>query len=191
LLQQYFGPEGSVALSNRPDATDAGMAHYHDGSPTGAAHGLQWTVVDDRPADELATLAWFDQNDRSEYLAHAILDGKLSDTTEEERDLAVSWVAYLEDLVPDRPRYGIREDPLRAEQRAFMFELQADLRAVGGEPRDWGRLGDRLELADGTVLVVENVSSDGGIYPGWYCVSRYRGNPNLPEDTLVERTVLG
>jgi hypothetical protein len=188
-LQQYWGPEGGVALSTRFDATDAGMAHYHDGSIHGGAHGLVWTVLDDRSPDEMATWPWFDQDERSAYLARAILDGKLSNATEEERDLAVSWVAYLEEEDADRPRYGIREEPYRAEQRAFILELEADLAAADSK-RDWKRRGERRELSDGTLLEVDNVRSDGGLYATWYCVSRYPNALAPRRNELIERRYL-
>jgi hypothetical protein len=51
--------------------------------------------------------------------------------------------------------------------------------------RAWGAT---RTLPDGSVLVVENVSSDGGIYPTWYCVSRYRGGRR--DRDLIERSYL-
>src|SRR5690606_19301757 len=129
---------------------------------------------------------WFDQDERSVYLAGEILAGRLSNATEEERDLAVSWTAAAEGLTDEWPRYGIREAPVRAQWREYLFELTADLVAAGGKPRAWARLGEQRELADGSVAVVENVTSDGGIYLGWYCVSRYPDHEARWRD-LLER----
>jgi hypothetical protein len=123
------------------------------------------------------------------YLAREILAGRLSKATEEERDLAVSWSALAEGISDDRPRYGIRETPIRAQIRELIFGLEADLAAAGGEPRDWARAGERHAFADHTVCVVEPVRSDGGTYGGWYCLSRYL----VAEGTerLIERVYLG
>jgi hypothetical protein len=155
---------------------------------SGRAHGLEWTPVSD--ARELVSLPWFDQDARSLHVARAILAGVLTDASDEEKDLAVSWTAFAEGLAP-RPRYGIREAPVRAAQREILLELEADLAAAGGAPRTWARLGEWHSLPDGTVLLVENVGSDGGIYEGWYCVSRYPADDMGRPTSLLERTYLG
>jgi hypothetical protein len=189
LLAQYHRADGRLALSYAPYRDDAAaVAQFHKpGALDGTAHGLEWAVLD-APADEMAAYPWFDQDARSIYLAAEVLAGRLTGATHEERDLAVSWTAYAERLVEDRPWFGrpwfgLREAPERAEERAYIDELRVALTRVTGR-KPWYRLGERHHLCDGTTLVIEQRRADGGWYVGCYVVSRYRDKNPAP----VERS---
>ncbi|MEY9857757.1 hypothetical protein ABH935_003370 [Catenulispora sp. GAS73] len=191
LLQQYHGPEGAAWLSREPTTGDEDViAHYHrPGSTSGAAYGLNW-VVPDGPAEKIAAYSWFDQDERSIYLADAIATGALPDVSAQEYEVAALWQAYAAGTVSRRPPLGLREDTVRTAERAYVDELRAEV-AVVGEDRDrWHRLGEIRPLPDGSALVVEREESDGGWYAGCYVVSRYPSADRRSDAYLIERTYL-
>jgi hypothetical protein len=185
LLQECLGADGDDLAKAKRAILDA--PHTVE---EGSSHGLQWRVLCPRMAPDMGSLRWFDQDERSIYLAQQIREGWLSDATTEEHHLAHVWRHYAQRRSSSRPRFGLREDAVRAEERAFLNMLRDDWATLEHPVEQWSRLDEERTLPDGSSLIVEREGADGGHFTGCYVVSRYLPMQGPRGDRLVERTYL-